>query len=119
MMDPKDAMNSHQIVPSARGELARRSDALATRGLRDLARFTPLDKPPTLTLDCGGGVQMELVLIPAGTFTMGSPEPYSGKPHQVTISNAFYIGKYQVTQNQWQAVIGNNPSHFSSAGTGR
>ena len=77
----------------------------------------PRNNPPTLTLDCGGGVQMELVLIPAGTFTMGSiglhvlEEP----PHGVTISKQFYMGRYAVTQEQWQAVTGRNPSHFAGA----
>lgn len=62
---------------------------------------------------------LEMVLIPAGTFMMGSPESdpagvwYSEKPqHQVTISQGFYLGQYEVTQGQWQAVMGNNPSVF-------
>jgi formylglycine-generating enzyme required for sulfatase activity len=116
MMDSKDAQDNHQIVPSARGELARRSDALAARGLHDLSRCPPRDKPPTLTLDCASGVQMELVRIPAGTFTMGSDEYCNDEvPHQVTISKAFHMGKYQVTQEQWHAAMGNNPSHFKGA----
>jgi len=61
---------------------------------------------------------MEFVLIPAGTFTMGSPDSDSNaydheKPaHQVTISEPFYMGKYEVTQAQWKAVMGENPSRF-------
>ena len=62
---------------------------------------------------------IEMLLVPAGTFTMGcSPEdeycnPYSEKPtHQVTLTNAFYIGRYEVTQAQWTAKMGNNPSFF-------
>jgi formylglycine-generating enzyme required for sulfatase activity len=58
-----------------------------------------------------------MVLIPAGTFMMGSPESEAGRSsdetqHQVTISKPYYLGKYQVTQAQWQQVMGNNPSHF-------
>jgi len=58
-----------------------------------------------------------MVSIPGGTFMMGSPESekerynYEGPQHEVTIS-PFYMGKYQVTQAQWQAVMGNNPSNF-------
>jgi formylglycine-generating enzyme required for sulfatase activity len=57
---------------------------------------------------------MEFVLIPAGTFTMGSEDGDSDErpARQVTISRPFYLGKYEVTQGQWQAVMGNNPSLF-------
>jgi len=44
---------------------------------------------------------------------MGSENGYDEQPvHQVTISEPFYMGKYQVTQAQWRAVMGNNPSRF-------
>jgi formylglycine-generating enzyme required for sulfatase activity len=55
-------------------------------------------------------IGMEFILIPAGEFTMGSPDwdlnaSDNEKPaHQVTISQDFYLGKYPVTQAQWQAV---------------
>ncbi|GHV57989.1 hypothetical protein FACS189460_5330 [Deltaproteobacteria bacterium] len=61
---------------------------------------------------------MEFVLIPAGTFMMGSPPddksvPSDEKPaHQVTISRPFYMGQYEVTQAQWEEVMGSNPSFF-------
>jgi len=57
---------------------------------------------------------MELVWIPAGSFMMGSENGGSDeKPvHWVTISEGFYMGKYEVTQAQWQTVMGNNPSNF-------
>lgn len=70
----------------------------------------------TLTLDWGGGVTMELVRIEAGEFLMGSPKSEEGRyeqegpQHRVKISKPFYIGKYEVTQKQWQAVMNNNPS---------
>jgi len=69
-----------------------------------------------------GPVSIEMVSIPAGTFTMGSPttEPntYSGETqHSVTLS-AFSMSKYQVTQEQYQAVMGSNPSDFTSAVSG-
>jgi formylglycine-generating enzyme required for sulfatase activity len=61
---------------------------------------------------------MEFVLIPAGTFMMGSLDSDAEarsdeKPaHHVTISQPFYLGKYPVTQAQWEAVMGNNPSQY-------
>jgi formylglycine-generating enzyme required for sulfatase activity len=64
-----------------------------------------------------GDVSVELEQIPAGTFKMGSPETEAGHfkdetLHEVTISKPFYLGKYPVTQSQWQAVMGSNPSYF-------
>ncbi len=62
---------------------------------------------------------LEMVLIPAGTFMMGSPEDEIGRytdegpQHQVTLTKSFYLGKYEVTQAQWQAVMGSNLSYFT------
>jgi formylglycine-generating enzyme required for sulfatase activity len=59
--------------------------------------------------DLGNGIQLEMVMIPSGSFMMGSPETEEGSTdderpqHQVTIK-AFCLGKYQVTQAQWKAV---------------
>ena len=66
-------------------------------------------------IDLGKGVKLEMVLIPAGKFMMGSPASEKGRnenetQHEVTLSKPFYMGKYEVTQEQWQAVMGNNPS---------
>ncbi|NEQ55479.1 MAG: formylglycine-generating enzyme family protein [Leptolyngbya sp. SIO3F4] len=67
------------------------------------------------TIDLGKGVTLELVHIPGGTFLMGSPkvEGYGDErpQHQVTVPE-FWMGKYPVTQAQYQAVIGKNPSKF-------
>ena len=77
------------------------------------------------TLDLGGGATMELVRIPHGQFMMGSPDSdkYAQaveKPrHEVTITKDFYLGKYLVTQEQYQALMGMNPSYFSASGPGR
>src|SRR3972149_2460822 len=60
---------------------------------------------------------IEMILVPAGTFMMGSNDGYSNEQpvHQVTITRSFYLGKYEVTQGQWEAVRGSNPSHFKGA----
>ncbi|RPH90712.1 MAG: serine/threonine-protein kinase pkn1, partial [Chroococcales cyanobacterium metabat2.561] len=55
----------------------------------------------------------EMVDIPAGKFNMGSNEYEDEKPIHQVIVPAFQIGKYPVTQAQYQAVMGNNPSRFS------
>ena len=60
-----------------------------------------------------------MLLIPGGTFNMGgsssnsySLQNYEMPIHQVTLSKAFYLGKTEVTQAQWQAKMGSNPSNF-------
>ena len=70
----------------------------------------------------GTTVQLMMRLIPAGTFNMGSPddeadrESDEGPQHWVTITEPFYIGVYEVTQAQWEAVMGSNPSFFEASG---
>ena len=72
----------------------------------------------TITIPVKDGISFEMVRVEAGTFAMGAtPEmkdPFNWeKPvHQVTQTNDYYIGKYEVTQALWQAVMGNNPSDF-------
>ncbi len=57
---------------------------------------------------------MEFVLIPAGEFMMGSYDAGDEERpvHKVHISQPFYLGKYEVTQAQWEVVMGSNPGHF-------
>jgi len=66
--------------------------------------------PRELTIDLGGGVAMEFVLIPPGSFLMGSRKgPSDERPiHRVVISRPFYMAKLEVTQEQWEAVMGKN-----------
>jgi formylglycine-generating enzyme required for sulfatase activity len=67
--------------------------------------------------------QVEMLLVPPGTFQMGcimGSNQYScwelEQPvHQVTLTNAFYLGRYEVTQAQWVARMGSNPSYFQGA----
>jgi formylglycine-generating enzyme required for sulfatase activity len=66
-------------------------------------------------------VPLAFVRIPAGTFSMGSPSGERNRgddeaQHQVTLTRDYYIGKFEVTQAQWQAVMGSNPSYFKSGG---
>ncbi len=63
-------------------------------------------------------IAMEFVLIPTGTFHMGSPDNEVGRyvdegpVHEVKISG-FWMGKYEVTQKLWETVVGSNPSQYS------
>jgi formylglycine-generating enzyme required for sulfatase activity len=64
---------------------------------------------------------IEMLLVPAGTFIMGNsgstayPDGWADEfpKHQVTLTQAFYIGRYQVTQAQWNAKMGSNPNHYT------
>jgi formylglycine-generating enzyme required for sulfatase activity/predicted Ser/Thr protein kinase len=68
------------------------------------------------------GVKMTFVLVPPGKFLMGSPAGEQDRSedevqHEVTITEPFYLGKYEVTQAQYEALLGQdkNPSHFKGA----
>ena len=61
--------------------------------------------------------RMVLVAIEPGTFMMGSPASEAGRnrdetPHRVTLSKRFYMGRFEVTQTEWQMVMRSEPSHF-------
>jgi formylglycine-generating enzyme required for sulfatase activity len=59
-------------------------------------------------------IGMKFTLIPAGEFMMGSEDFDWSKPvHTVNIRTPFYLGIYQVTQREWKAIMGNNPSEFN------
>ena len=71
-----------------------------------------------ITIPVKDGICIEMVKVEAGTFMMGATsemkDPYDNeKPmHQVTLTNDYYIGKYEVTQALWEVVMGSNPSNF-------
>ncbi len=70
-----------------------------------------------VTVDVGRGVEMKFAWVPPGTFLMGSPADEPNRlpdetRHYVTLSRGFYLGAYPVTQAQWTAVMGSNPSRF-------
>ncbi len=73
------------------------------------------------TVDLGGNVKLDLAWIPAGSFVMGSPAAEGGRDedetqHEVTLTKGFWIGQYEVTQAQWQQVMGSNPSSAKKGG---
>jgi len=92
----------------------------AEAALRQDAAAKALGIPKETTLDLGGGATLRLTLIPPGKFLMGSPESEPGRfahespRHEVTISKPFYMGVHEVTQQQYQALSGVNPSQFKA-----
>ena len=80
---------------------------------------TKMGPPKRVTLNLGGGVTMKFALVPAGKFVMGSPATEKnrdnndeGPQHKVTISKPYYMGTCEVSQEQYEAVMGKNPSQF-------
>ena len=102
-----------EIMPGARVLVAPFDETKAKQVQKSVAKS--LQKEVEEKADLGKGINLEMVLIPAGKFMMGSPAFEKGrrdkeKQHQVTLTKPFYMGKYEVTQEQWEAVMGNNPS---------
>jgi formylglycine-generating enzyme required for sulfatase activity len=94
--------------------------AVAAGGLVDMAVSLGEDPNADLIL-LPGGVPLEMVWIPAGSFQMGrypdeqdSYQSWEDPQHWVTVPG-FWMGKYEVTQAQWQALMGSNPSRFPGA----
>jgi formylglycine-generating enzyme required for sulfatase activity len=101
--------------------------------LRPAIPSAPTNQPPETSPKTPSGrpsreitnsIGMKLVLIPAGEFQMGSPESEQGRDddegpvHRVRITKPFYLGQYEVTQAEYERVMGSNPSHFSVSGLG-
>lgn len=91
--DPEDATN---------GTTESTENSVSTPTSAAQGQVTKLE---SLTLDCGGGVKMQFVKIPAGTFMMGYPGHPNNVPHQVIISKPFHMGVYEVTYEQYSAVL--------------
>ncbi|EKD84465.1 MAG: serine/threonine protein kinase [uncultured bacterium] len=73
--------------------------------------------PKTLKIDLGDGVKLELVKIKSGKFTMGQiGDQENEQPlREVTLTRDFFIGKYEVTQEEYKKIVGNNPSKHTPA----
>ena len=84
------------------------------------ARGKALNKQWRVEEDLGNGIKLEMILIPAGKFVMGSPASEKNRSdnetqHEVIITKPYYMGKYEVTQEQWESVMGDNPSSTKGA----
>ena len=91
----------------------------------DLAGFrvalAPVPPSGDMTIPLSDDVNLDMIWIKPGTFMMGSPEDELGRDaekeiqHQVTLTKAYWLGKYEVTQAQYEAIMGTNPSKFKGA----
>jgi formylglycine-generating enzyme required for sulfatase activity len=118
-----------QDIPTRRYDSAAEVlAALANQKTRVIPTPTNPPKPPTninvninaqssFTEDLGNGVKLEMIAIPGGTFWMGSPANEAERgdnespQHQVTVPS-FFMGKYPLTQAQYQAIMGKNTAYF-------
>jgi len=89
--------------------------SLALNGGKETVVTFEIPSRSDTTVSLPGGATMAMVHIPAGMFMMGSPDTEVGRgsdegpQHEVTISKGVYLGKHEVTQGQWQAVMGTTP----------
>ena len=114
--------------PGFRGELVddfNLSQSVARVDPKPLPTAPPPKPPATAGKVITNSIGMKLALIPPGEFLMGSPETELGlgnkhpdreQQHKVRITKPFYVGVYEVTQAEYQAVMAKNPSDFSARG---
>jgi formylglycine-generating enzyme required for sulfatase activity len=99
-------------------------EGLAADGTWESGQFVKEDNEWKITIPSGSIVKnslgMSFAYIPPGTFQMGSNNGYAGADeqpiHEVSISRGYFMGIHEVTQEQWQKVLGNNPSGFQNCG---
>jgi len=107
---PKASSNSlktfdfETVTVNSTGQIANRSQGQAR----------------VFTDNLGDGITIDMIAIPGGSFVMGSPSTEAGRysdegPQRTVTVAPFFMGKYEVTQAQYQAVMGNNPSDFKGA----
>ena len=104
----RDERVGFRLLAYKSGKVEGQTDALAGQNVA----------PGTVrTFKLPGDVPMEMVYCPPGMFQMGSPETDKMREkdevrHEVRLTKGFWMGKYEVTQKQWVAVMGDNPSYF-------
>ena len=113
--DRKTVMISEGQTANIMGTLSSQASGLASNSNSASVTFGSNE----ISIPVKNGITIDMVKVEAGTFKMGATSemenPYSWeKPvHQVTLTNDYYMGKYEVTQALWQSVMGSNPSSFN------
>ena len=94
------------------------SAPLSYEGFRVALAPTPVSKDMMIPLS--DDVDLDMVWVDPGTFLMGSPRDERGRQdnetqHEVTLTKGYWLGRYQVTQTQYEVIMGTNPSNFKGA----
>ena len=113
---------ANQSVSKAERALANKNKFAAEVAVADVRKLAPMHEklpelrrkaniipwPDKAVIDIGEGLKIELVRVPAGSFTMGwdKGDALEKPAHKVTIAHPFYLGKCEVTNEQWRAVTG-------------
>ena len=115
--DNKTVMISEGQTANITGTLSSQASDLANNSV-NTSSSSVSSGSNVISIPVRNGITIEMVKVEAGTFMMGATSemqnPYDDeKPvHQVTLTNDYYMSKYEVTQALWQAVTGKNPSKF-------
>ena len=111
-----DEAEAAKVAAEAAAERERKKAEAAAEAARRWAEELPEEARKRAEAAIAG---MEFVWVPAGEFQMGSTgsEDSEQPVTQVRISRGYWLGKYEVTQGQWQALMGSNPSYYKSYGT--
>jgi formylglycine-generating enzyme required for sulfatase activity len=102
-----------ELMNRVLGEIAERKTEIIAAGNSFLGRLAGEERE----WEIAPGVKMTFCWCPPGDFIMGSPKTEQGRNVRenqvhVTLTKGFWMAKTEVTQAQWRAVMGNNPSHF-------
>ena len=100
-------------------EEARKAEEARIAEAKRLAAEAMKRFESTMVIPLPGGVELKVMKVEAGTFTMGAKDGENDSdetPHTVTLKHDFYIGQTEVTQAQWKAVMGSNPSFYRGRG---
>ncbi|WP_418869584.1 formylglycine-generating enzyme family protein [Segatella hominis] len=113
---------TYVLVLSQAGASSNQNDVPSTNSASPTQRPTSIaTSNDIITIPVKDGISIDMVKVEAGTFMMGATKEMrdpnvsllNEEPvHQVTLTNDYYIGKYEVTQALWQAVMGSNPSKY-------
>jgi formylglycine-generating enzyme required for sulfatase activity len=126
--DARDGNITDQIVVTGIVDMNRTGDYTLTYTVTDAAgnkdtKTRTVTVRGNRTVDLNATVAMDMIWCPPGTFTMGSPSKEADRgtdetEHNVSLTKGFYLGKYEVTQAQYEAVTGSNPSVFNETSNG-
>lgn len=115
--DSKTVTISEGQTVSIAGALSARKTNLSNNS-ENLSNFSSYSFGNTLTIPVKEGINIEMVKVEAGTFMMGAtpemklPDMWEKPVHKVKLTHDYYMGKFEVTQALWKAVMDSNPSEF-------